>query len=170
MARFDDLLKGYRDDELAASDLEEFLALLEADASPMAAPILEDLRRNAFAGYSHPAQRARMLAQVLNHSRSNNSRLIRLLQRTAAAAIFIGLMLAGYLWLYHPAGSGGRIAQKTGKDDVAPGTNNATLPARMAPPSPRATPATASLPDKAMPNSSRPAINSPTILEPEPES
>jgi transmembrane sensor len=126
MARFDDLLEHYRRDDMAASELEEFLALLVADASPMATPILEDLHNNAFPGLTTAAQRHLMLARILETNRRHRKApLIRILQRAAAAAIIIAL--TGGTWLWFTRTPKANNNSSLSKNDIVPGTNKAVL-------------------------------------------
>jgi transmembrane sensor len=129
MARIDDLLEKYRRDDMAGAELEEFLALLEADASSVAAPILADLRSNAHAGRTDPAQRARMLARILEQNRGHKkAAIIKMIWRAAAAAAI--LLIAGAAWFLYLKPPRTEIAQTQEdrfKNDIPPGHQGATL-------------------------------------------
>jgi transmembrane sensor len=125
MASFQVLLEKWSRDEMAAAELEEFLALLEADASPMAAPILEDLHNNPYPGFTDPAQRQRMLARILEaNRRGRKTRIIRILQRATAAAVLITMITGAWLWFRHSAPPG---SAQLSHNDIAPGGNKAVL-------------------------------------------
>ena len=128
MSRFDELLHGYLHDSLSDSELEEFFSLVEANDSLLNEHMIRETGfEQRHAGLTDRILREKMLLRVRAQARATQQRVVRLRRWLAAAAVLI-LLGTGAWFLQQKNSKRLPLAKAPSfKNDVAPGTNGATL-------------------------------------------